>query len=276
MVYSDELYHYGRSIKDGAPGVGTGNWRRGGSSGPIQSKFRNSIKGQLTTKGLEAVNKVANSGAVRYVNYESDTNDQYVKLQYNIKSIDDKTDLVKKGTPIDRIAGEEGIGRSRKYVSLGGSFDSENYEFICHWLPVQGNNGDNIYKYSYELTKDIKVAPAKEVRDYVLDNYGETLVRDLRVNSKNFKGMSKRGEKIANKTIRNMENWNVKVSDVMQNIDTYEKIARNHGLFFTQNKTDDKGFDFALGYAAAGHEVLKSVLNKNLAVNDANSKAIMN
>ena len=27
----DELYHYGRSIKDGAPGPGTGNWRRSGS-----------------------------------------------------------------------------------------------------------------------------------------------------------------------------------------------------------------------------------------------------
>lgn len=26
----DELYHYGRSIKDGAPGPGTGNWRRSG------------------------------------------------------------------------------------------------------------------------------------------------------------------------------------------------------------------------------------------------------
>ena len=25
---NDELYHYGRSKKDGAPGVGTGNWRR--------------------------------------------------------------------------------------------------------------------------------------------------------------------------------------------------------------------------------------------------------
>lgn len=29
--YSDYLMHYGRSIKDGAPGVGTGNWRRDGS-----------------------------------------------------------------------------------------------------------------------------------------------------------------------------------------------------------------------------------------------------
>ncbi len=28
VVRDDELYHYGRSIKDGAPGVGTGNWRR--------------------------------------------------------------------------------------------------------------------------------------------------------------------------------------------------------------------------------------------------------
>lgn len=28
-IRNDELYHYGRSIKDGAPGVGTGNWRRG-------------------------------------------------------------------------------------------------------------------------------------------------------------------------------------------------------------------------------------------------------
>ena len=27
-IRDDELYHYGRSIKDGAPGVGTGNWRR--------------------------------------------------------------------------------------------------------------------------------------------------------------------------------------------------------------------------------------------------------
>lgn len=32
--YPDYLMHYGRSINDGAPGVGTGNWRRGGSMSP--------------------------------------------------------------------------------------------------------------------------------------------------------------------------------------------------------------------------------------------------
>lgn len=197
-------------------------------------------------------------------------------MKYNIQSIDDKTDLVKKGTPIDRIAGEEGIDSSRKYVSLGGSEDSKTYQFVCHYLPIQGKNGDNIYKYSYELKKDIKVAPAKEVRDYVLDNYGETLVRDLSVSSNNFKGMCKRGEQIANKTLRDMKNWNVTIDDVMQNVDTYENITRNHGQYFIQNKTGDKDHDFVLGYAAAGHEVLKSVLNKNLSVNNDNSKAIMN
>ena len=31
---SDVIIHYGRSIRDGAPGVGTGNWDRGGSSLP--------------------------------------------------------------------------------------------------------------------------------------------------------------------------------------------------------------------------------------------------
>ena len=38
---SDELYHYGRSKEDGAPGVGTGNWKRnGGGFSSFLSKFK--------------------------------------------------------------------------------------------------------------------------------------------------------------------------------------------------------------------------------------------
>ena len=36
--YPDYLMHYGRSIDDGAPGVGTGNWRRGGSVRAVVTK----------------------------------------------------------------------------------------------------------------------------------------------------------------------------------------------------------------------------------------------
>lgn len=36
-IFTDWLMHYGVSIKNGAPGVGTGNWRRGGSSSEYDS-----------------------------------------------------------------------------------------------------------------------------------------------------------------------------------------------------------------------------------------------
>lgn len=57
---SDVIIHYGRSIRDGAPGVGTGNWDRGGMSpgtaistggdGPTRANFRLGLFGRIKYK----------------------------------------------------------------------------------------------------------------------------------------------------------------------------------------------------------------------------------
>ena len=65
----DELYHYGRSINDGAPGVGTGNWRRSGSKKDVYAMIRDAygkagesvekMKNRVATSKLRIANRVA-------------------------------------------------------------------------------------------------------------------------------------------------------------------------------------------------------------------------
>lgn len=47
-IYGDELYHFGRSKADGAPGPGTGNWRR-----PHKISFYKYDDGSLTPEGVK-------------------------------------------------------------------------------------------------------------------------------------------------------------------------------------------------------------------------------
>lgn len=65
----DELYHYGRSIKDGAPGVGTGNWRRHGPRKPdkdVDEMIRNAYGnvgesvGKMKSRIATSKNRIAN------------------------------------------------------------------------------------------------------------------------------------------------------------------------------------------------------------------------
>ena len=63
--YPDYLMHYGVSIKDGAPGVGTGNWRRGGSGGgnPITkaiARFKTNLDDARRKKQELRVSKIVN------------------------------------------------------------------------------------------------------------------------------------------------------------------------------------------------------------------------
>lgn len=53
-----DIVHWGRSKRDGAPGVGTGNWRRGGQRRSPYDKYLDK-SGRLNQKGINKVVKMS-------------------------------------------------------------------------------------------------------------------------------------------------------------------------------------------------------------------------
>ena len=235
--------------------------------------IKNSDKGQITAKGLKALNKAANSEYAKRVNAYLVSRDTGIKEAYGIKSLDSKTDLIPKGTFMDRVAGEESIDLKRKYVSLGDSTDSEIYEQYRNMLPIKGQDS---YKYTYEIKKDLKVAPANEVRDYVIDTYGETLIKDLNVNSNNFTWLSKKGIASANKILK--EVGDIKVGDLMREINQHEAIikAKQQQIVRMQPaQRNSQPSEWVTERSVVGHEALKSLLSKNLMMDKESSQLVM-
>jgi len=61
-IRSDELYHFGRSKADGAPGIGTGNWRRG-------RKLYKYADGSLTPEGVRKYRKAEKAYGKALIKY---------------------------------------------------------------------------------------------------------------------------------------------------------------------------------------------------------------
>lgn len=90
--------------------------------------------------------------------------------------LDDNTMLLKKGSIVNRIAGDEGIDSRRKYVSITDD-DKVYYDEDYYWLPIKGTPN----QYEYELTKDAKVASYNNVINHVIENYGHLTLSQLNI-----------------------------------------------------------------------------------------------
>lgn len=95
--YPDYLMHYGVSIKDGAPGVGTGNWRRGGS---LIGNIFNGIKSRIKPKNTEMdiVNRIVSVAAKdqnlvkayeKYKHYDMELNPHIAEYMQSERAVED-------------------------------------------------------------------------------------------------------------------------------------------------------------------------------------------
>lgn len=84
-------------------------------------------------------------------------------------------DVIKKGSEMTRLAGEEDkIDDKRKYVSLT-KWDNEQYEADSEFLPM----GANPQQFKYEALKDLRVAKPGDVCEYVVEKYGDMKVSEV-------------------------------------------------------------------------------------------------
>ena len=126
-IREDELYHYGRSIKDGAPGVGTGNWRRGGgarSESAVRQEYYRIRKEERN--GIYSKNK--HQGSPHYVN----------PLDYRWKEVINASDLDGPINVAGQIAKDENF---LKRVSSSVTFDQIRADVNSDWgAPGTTNN----------------------------------------------------------------------------------------------------------------------------------------
>lgn len=86
------------------------------------------------------------------------------------------SDTIKKGSVLQRVANDEELGSTRKYMSIFPT-DNENYVNEYEYLPI--DFGKNVYKYDYTAVRDMKVAKGQEVMQYMVNRYGDVKMKDL-------------------------------------------------------------------------------------------------
>lgn len=98
-------------------------------------------------------------------------------------------DIIKKGSDLTRLAGEEDkIDEKRKYVSLT-DWDNNQYEADMEFLPM----GANPHQFKYEALKDLRVAKPGDVCDFLVEKYGDTKVSEVAELSKSEAAYAYRG-----------------------------------------------------------------------------------
>lgn len=175
----------------------------------------------LTPRGRERLKEYVNSEAgqeQRRLNSRQRT----VRERLNIESIDENTDLLRKGRVIKRVSGEEPLDDKRKYVSLGDSSDSDTYVEQCH-DGLTSINGVP-YQYTYELKRDIKVAPADTVKSYILDRFGANTIKDLGIDDARYyyQYNSKASQKL-HEALSKIKG--IPIKSILEDIDDYETVV---------------------------------------------------
>lgn len=212
MEYNDYLMHHG--IKGMKWGIRRYQ-NKDGSLTPEGEKRYLTSNGQLSSKGYkkfykngiitkrgkalkESVDRIAEETKKQYVNDDGTLNDAGKKLykeiygaapdnsrmiramkrwgsEYGVES-GEASDIIKKGSTLQRVANDEELGSTRKYMSIFPA-DNEDYANHYHFLPL--DFGKNVYKYDYTAVRDMKVAKGQEVMRYMVDTYGDTRLKDL-------------------------------------------------------------------------------------------------
>lgn len=135
---------------------------------------------------------------------------------------------------------------------------------MIDYLPIKGS----AYEYRYELNKDIKIASARQVSDYIIDKYGTTYVKDLPVNWSNFYNVSQKVAPLAVETLKKI--GDIKLSSLYKTMDDVEQIMRSNT--YLKNVTDEQ----SLALSMASHESLKSLMYKTMLKTPDNAEDVFN
>lgn len=235
---------------------------KGKYAGPKVSFTRNVKKGHITTKGVKELNRLASSDAVKSAVSEHNAREERFKKRHGIQTINEKTDLVPKGIGIVRVANDEPLDDKRKYVALNETNDSNDYTNRPDGIGA--DIGKKIYRYDFDLKKDIKVAPASEVNKFMLDEYGQVPLKDLYINPKILDEFYiGKGSKEAQKAIKDV--GNIKIGEFMREQEQLDAIKRTHHYGDPLGKNG-----WAVARASIGQQALIGFMYKKL-VEDKNS-----
>lgn len=161
---SDELYHHG--ILGQKWGV---------------RRFQNK-DGSLTPEGIKRLSQY------RYnenKEYKEKVKDRIVKSGIQQK---DDYDVIKKGSNITRYANSgEKVDKRSKYGSLTGEDQNTYYELV---EALRADMSKAMSTYTYEATKDIKVASGKKVLNDLIETYGDEKTKRVFSESKELGNVS--------------------------------------------------------------------------------------
>lgn len=142
--------------------------------------------GTLTAAGKEKVYNASKSVL------ETPKNQQLIKeykenkrnhiLKAGVKNLDSNTDILPKGSVVERIANSgESLDSKRKYVSLTDK-DKDAYRDMWEYLPIDINAP--ISRFKYEASKDLKIATGEKVVRDLLDTYGNETLKQFAQDAK--------------------------------------------------------------------------------------------
>lgn len=118
FIRNDELYHYGRSIKDGAPGVGTGNWRRGGGRTRSQSAVRQEYYRVRKKERSGIYDKSKYQGSYHYLNKLDHEWQEVINAREFDEPINVAGQIAKNENFLKRVSPDETFDRTREVVNM--------------------------------------------------------------------------------------------------------------------------------------------------------------
>ena len=228
----------------------------------------------LTPEGREKLKEYTNSEEGQRVKSERTSLSQIYK-DYNVESINKDLDVLRKGRIIGRIAGDEKIDSNRKYAYIDGSNDADAYREIAFWGAQSGGlsyKGEP-FTYKYKLKKDISIAPAETVKEYMLEKYGGTKVKDLDIEEakKYYSYDTAKQEKFYN-ALKEVEN--VKINDLLKDRNEL-RVVKDMAYTDSDLKDRTKSLEKLKDVADVAYIMESRFFNKSLMKDTTMSKQIL-
>lgn len=182
------------------------------------------------------------------------------RISSNLKAhgytdVNKKDAVIKKGSVVTRVAGDEGIDNTRKYAAIT-DFDTWDYEAHAHELPIKG---DKAYSYTYELTKDAKVANYNNVMGHLMNTYGKVKLKDLGYGPNDFRAFGGSTQERLLKQI-NDTYGNLRVKDLYADSNKLLSI-RSNGRGSSPQWLTDRG---EIAWHAIQRALNKSIFDKQI------------
>ena len=209
--------------------------------------------GSLTPEG-EAHYGLIRQKAIEASNSNPNKIDKYVeeeKRKLGIKSIDEDTDLIPKGTIFTRItSGDDKLDNDRKYVSLLKD-DNQQYESMWESLPLSDYN--SVRSVEYTSTGNIKVATYKKVREELKSFIGDKTVNDY-VSDVNIMFGKERAKQILKSY------GDTKITDLTYDPKTREALLYDPDNAFTNKELNEN--KWLKDYLTVGNNIVDRVSDK--------------